>query len=102
MLRAPVHGTTYAALATAQTYVFMAVLAALMSTLAVVRHTRQNEETGRAEILASAKVGRYAQLTAALTLVVAANLVLIVLIAGFAAGSDMDSTGAFTLGLSTG
>ena len=31
-------------------YVTLAVLAALMSTLAVVRHTRQNEELGRAEM----------------------------------------------------
>ena len=34
-------------------YVTLAVLAALMSTFAVIRHTRQNEELGRAEILGS-------------------------------------------------
>ena len=34
-------------------FVTLAVLAALMSTFAVIRHTRQNEELGRAEMLGS-------------------------------------------------
>ncbi|WP_072687406.1 ABC transporter permease [Rhodococcus marinonascens] len=50
--------------------------AALMSSLLVVRHTRQNEETGRAELVEAAVVGRKALLTAALIVAVAANAVL--------------------------
>ena len=57
-------------------YVTVAVLAALMSTLAVVRHTRQNEELGRAELVGAAVVGRYAGLAAAVIVTVAANVVL--------------------------
>ncbi len=45
-----------------------------MSTLAVVRHTRQNEETGRAELIGSAVVGHLAPLTAALLVVAGADL----------------------------
>ncbi|MFR9676358.1 ABC transporter permease [Streptomyces sp. TR06-5] len=55
---------------------FMAVLVALMSVLIVARHTRTEEETGRAELVRAAVVGRHAHLTAALATAVLANLVL--------------------------
>ena len=61
-------------------YLLLAILAALMSVLAVVRHTRQNEETGRAELVGAAAVGRYAGLAAALMVTIAANVVLAVLL----------------------
>ncbi|MGZ4749014.1 MAG: ABC transporter permease [Oryzihumus sp.] len=57
-------------------FVTIAVLAAVMSTLAMVRHTRQNEELGRAELVGAAVVGRYAGLAAAVIVTVAANIVL--------------------------
>lgn len=54
----------------------LAVLAAMMSVLAVVRHTRQAEELGRQEVLAAGVVGRYASLAAAVVVALAANVVL--------------------------
>ena len=57
-------------------FVTLAVLAALMSMFAVSRHTRQNEELGRAEMLSSTVVGRYAGLTAAVLVAVVADVVL--------------------------
>lgn len=59
----------------------LAVLAALMSILAVVRHTRQAEELGRSEMLGAGVVGRHAPLTAAVSVAVAANLVLALMLA---------------------
>jgi len=59
----------------------LAVLAAMMSVLAVVRHTRQAEELGRAEMLGAGVVGRYASLAAAVVVSLGANLVLGVLLA---------------------
>ena len=47
-----------------------------MSVQAVVRHTRQNEETGRAELVRAAVVGRYAALAAALVATVGADVAL--------------------------
>ncbi len=44
----------------------MFIMAALMSMLTVVRHSRTEEETGRAELVGATVVGRYAPLTAAL------------------------------------
>jgi ABC-2 type transport system permease protein len=54
----------------------LAVLAAMMSVLAVVRHTRQAEELGREEMLAAGVVGRYASLAAAVVVALAANVAL--------------------------
>ena len=54
----------------------MSVLAAMMSVLAVVRHTRQAEELGRQEMLAAGVVGRYASLAAAVVVAFAADVVL--------------------------
>ena len=58
----------------------LAVLAALMSVLAVVRHTRQAEELGRSELLGAGVVGRYASLAAAVVVALAANVVLAALL----------------------
>ena len=58
----------------------LAVLAAMMSVLAVVRHTRQAEELGREEMLAAGVIGRHASLTAAVIVTLAADAVLAVLL----------------------
>jgi ABC-2 type transport system permease protein len=58
----------------------LAVLAAVMSVLAVVRHTRQAEEFGRAEMLGAGVIGRYASLASAVLVALAANVVLAVLL----------------------
>ncbi|TDO44745.1 ABC-2 type transport system permease protein [Kribbella sp. VKM Ac-2571] len=55
----------------------LAVLAAMMSVLAVVRHTRQSEELGREEMLRAGVVGRHASLAAAVLVALAANVVLL-------------------------
>jgi ABC-2 type transport system permease protein len=56
-------------------------LLGLMSMLLVTRHTRQEEETGRAELVSAGVVGRYAWLAAGLLYVLAVNLVLAALTA---------------------
>ncbi|RNM14403.1 ABC transporter permease [Nocardioides pocheonensis] len=81
-------------------FVTLAVLAALMSTFAIIRHTRQNEELGRAEMLDSTVVGRYAGLTAGVLVAVAADLVLagVLGVAILVAGQPVE--GAFLAGAS--
>ena len=54
---------------------------ALMSIFMVVRHTRAEEESERAELVRAAAVGRHAQLTAALAVAGAMNVMLFVLLA---------------------
>ncbi|MGP3972062.1 ABC transporter permease [Streptomyces sp. 6N223] len=72
----------YGSMSAHQLIGFFAIFVGMMSIFTVVRHTRTEEETGRAELLRSNVVGRYAHLTAALTLAVIANLLLVVLMAG--------------------
>src|SRR5512139_1435184 len=55
-------GASIGGYAMVRNYLLLAVLAALMSTFTVVRHTRQGEETGRAELIGAAVVGRHAGL----------------------------------------
>lgn len=50
------------------------VVIALMSLLSVVRHTREEEETGRLELVRSGVAGRHAALAAAVLLTLTANL----------------------------
>lgn len=78
----------------------LAVLAALMSVLAVVRHTRQAEELGREEMLGSGVVGRYASLTAAVTVALAANVLLAVMLALGMVVSGQPAGGALVAGAS--
>jgi ABC-2 type transport system permease protein len=51
-------------------------LVGLMSMFLVTRHTRQEEETGRAELVSAGVVGRHAWLAAGLLFVLAVNVVL--------------------------
>lgn len=78
----------------------LAVLAALMSVLAVVRHTRQAEELGRSEMLGAGVVGRYASLTAAVVVALAANVALAVLLGLSMMLAGQPAAGAFVAGAS--
>ena len=102
-------GANVGAYAMSRSYLTLAILAAVMSILAVVRHTRQSEERGRAELLRAGVVGSSASLAAAVVVTLAANVVLAPLlglamivngqpVAGsFAAGAAIAAVGvAFT------
>ncbi|GAA1357913.1 ABC transporter permease [Streptomyces beijiangensis] len=80
---------------------FGAALAAVMSLVIVVRHTREEEETGRQELISSAVVGRRAPLTAALLTALIANAVLALMITAGLAKSGEPEAGSLALGLGT-
>lgn len=69
-------GASVGAYAMSRSFLTVAILAAVMSVLCVVRHTRQNEETGREELLRAGDVGPSAGIAAAAILALGANLVL--------------------------
>ncbi|MFF3690101.1 ABC transporter permease [Streptomyces sp. NPDC002187] len=99
-LYGPVFGDSVGGLVAWRFGIFAAVLAAVMSLVIVVRHTREEEETGRQELLSSAVVGRRAPLTAALlTALVANTAVALVITAGLA---GQGAGGALALGLAVG
>jgi ABC-2 type transport system permease protein len=72
-------------------------LLGLMSLLLVTRHTRQEEETGRAELVSAGVVGRYAWLAAALLFVLAVNVVLAALTAAAFIGLGLPAAGSVAL-----
>lgn len=82
---------TFGAMMSNEMLGFLAVFAALMSVLLVVRHTRTEEETGRFELVRAAVVGRHAHLAAALAVACGANVVLGLLVALALGGSGVES-----------
>lgn len=96
----PASGTELGAMALVEGWKILAILTALMAAQAVVRHTRQDEETGRAELVGSAVVGRYARLTAALVVAVGASLAVgLATAVAIAAPSGLGWGGAFAAGM---
>ncbi|PWI17026.1 ABC transporter permease [Streptomyces sp. Act143] len=93
----PVFDTSLGALTAWRAGVYAGLLAAVMSLLIVVRHTRDEEESGRQELVASGMVGRRASLTAALLAAAVANAVLALLVTVGLAGQG--AAGALALGL---
>ncbi|MFR9798584.1 ABC transporter permease [Streptomyces sp. MS06] len=93
----PVFGDSLGALTAWRVGVYAGVLAAVMSMLVVVRHTRDEEESGRQELVASGVVGRRAPLTAALLAAAVSDAVLALLVVAGLSGQGY--SGALALGL---
>ncbi|MEU0302458.1 ABC transporter permease [Streptomyces sp. NPDC006175] len=94
---------TFGAMTGHQMLGFMAVLVGLMSVLIITRHTREEEETDRAELVRSTVVGRHAHLAAALSVAVLANLALALLLAvglGSMGIDSVDTGGSLLYGFS--
>ncbi|WP_231390272.1 ABC transporter permease [Nocardia sp. CNY236] len=80
---------------------YFLLVAALMNILLLARHTRVEEQSGRAELVRANVVGRHAQLTAALLVALIANAVLAALLtATFAVtGLRTDDAALFAVGV---
>ncbi|MGK3647161.1 ABC transporter permease [Pseudarthrobacter enclensis] len=85
-----------------QGFSFTAVLAGLMSTFHVVRHTRADEDLGRLELLSSAPLSRSAPLVGTLLLGGCANLVLAAAVAGSFITSGLPVQGSVAAGAAAG
>ncbi|WP_330331266.1 ABC transporter permease [Streptomyces sp. NBC_00536] len=99
-LYGPVFGDSVGALTAWKGGVFAGLCAAVMSLVIVVRHTREEEESGRQEMLSAAMVGRAAPLTAALLAALVANALVVVLVTAGLAGRG--AGGALALGAGLG
>ncbi|MFG2464950.1 ABC transporter permease [Streptomyces canus] len=95
----PVFDDSLGALTAWRVGVYAGALAAVTGLLVVVRHTRDEEETGRQELLSSGVVGRRASLTAALLAAAVASGVLTLLVTAGLAGQGVVGALAFGLGL---
>lgn len=81
---------------------YMLVGAGLMGLLTVIRHTRAEERTGRAELVRANVVGRHAQLTAALVLTALMGALVALLIGAVMVGNGYDAGGSLLFGVSIG
>ncbi|MFF3847045.1 ABC transporter permease [Streptomyces sp. NPDC002328] len=95
----PVFDDSLGALTAWRVGVYAGLLAAVTSLLIVVRHTRDEEESGRQELIASGAVGRRASLTSALLAAGVANTVLAALVTAGLAGQGAAGAAALGLGL---
>lgn len=80
--------------------IFFFIGAALMSMLLVARHTRADEQAGRAELIRSNPVGRHSALTAVLAVAAGANGLLALLLAGVMAANGHDAGAGLLFGVS--
>jgi ABC-2 type transport system permease protein len=79
-------------------FAFAAIVVALMNMFLVGRHTRADEESGRAELIRSARVGRRTPLAAALLLAGLADVAAGLLVFAVAAGTGLPVGGSALFG----
>ncbi|MFJ2173896.1 ABC transporter permease [Streptomyces sp. NPDC087851] len=101
-LYGPVFSDSIGGLTAVRMTTFGTALAAVLSLTLVVRHTREEEETGRQDMLSAAMVGRRAPLTAALLTALIAQAALALVITAGLAGATGDTAGSAALGLAVG
>ncbi|WP_207453870.1 ABC transporter permease [Herbiconiux sp. SYSU D00978] len=97
-LRGTPDGTGVDAVVFFQAFAFLAVLAGLMSTFLVVRHTRGDEDAGRAELVGATPAGRLPPLAAALITAAIADLLLGALTAAALVAGGLDPEGSALTG----
>lgn len=82
-------------------FAWLALMGGLMSTFLAVRHTRQEEEQGRAEAVAATPAGRILPMTATVVHGVLANVALGLFIALALVANGLDVGGSFVWGIAT-
>jgi ABC-2 type transport system permease protein len=85
-----------------RTFLFTVIIIALISTFTVIRHTRQNEEMGRSELIGANVVGRHAALAAALIVTVGFNMLVILLAYLGLMTGDFPAEGAWAMSIAIG
>ena len=81
---------------------YLFILAALMNIFLITRHTRGEEQSGRAELIRASVTGRHTALTAALLVAALANTLTAVLVTGLAVVVGYAAAGSVLIGTATG
>ena len=96
------NGTSVGALTAWRYGVWASLFAVLMTIFIVIRHTRADEESGRLELIGSARVGRYAPLLSAIAVAVIANVAVTVALAVVLPLVSLPVAGSVALALAVG
>jgi ABC-2 type transport system permease protein len=104
LLIGPLFGSedyTFGAMMASEMLGLVTVVIGLMSIFMIVRHTRAEEETGRAELVRSSVVGQHATMTAALIVVTITNIAVAVAggLAMVATLEELDLAGSMTFAM---
>jgi ABC-2 type transport system permease protein len=102
MLRGIPQGTGLAAVTFFEIYTFLALLAGLMNTFLAVRHSRAEEESGRAELIGSTPAGRLLPTVATVAHGLLVNIVLALATAGAFISAGLPAQGSLTAGAAIG
>lgn len=97
-LLGPLHDSSIGALTAWRAGPLGILAVALLAILTMIRHTREEEETGRRELLGSTVVGRQAQLIAAFVVTVGAGLVMGAILSGGLIGIGLPVPGSVAYG----
>jgi ABC-2 type transport system permease protein len=95
----PLYDSSIGGLVTWRVGVIAAFLIGLMAVLTVIRHTREEEETGRRELLGATVLGRHSPLAAALIVAMGTGLIIGLVLTGGLIGMGLLSAGALAFGL---
>jgi ABC-2 type transport system permease protein len=81
---------------------YLFIIAALMSIFLVTRHTRAEEQSGRAELLRASVLGRHTMLTATLIVAGLANLAAAAIVTALTLAAWYPTAGSILVGVATG
>ena len=81
---------------------YLFILTALMNIMQVIRHTRKEEQTGRAELIRAGATGRHTALSTALIVAALANIAAAGIVVILAVLLDYALVGSILVGLATG
>lgn len=101
-LRGVPDGSSTGALVFFQTFAFLAILTGLMNTFLVVRHTRADEERGRAELLAATPIARTLPLRVTLGIASGADALLAAAATGLGLALGYELRSAVVMGAAIG
>ncbi|MEA5454070.1 hypothetical protein SPF06_04970 [Sinomonas sp. JGH33] len=102
MLRGLARGPGEGAFTFFALFAFLALLAAFMSTFLAVRHTRAEEESGRAELISATPAGRWAPLLATIVHGLLANVLIAAAITGGLVAGGLPAAGSLVAGAAAG
>ncbi|MGS2811384.1 ABC transporter permease [Nocardia sp. MW-W600-9] len=83
-------------------FAYLAITAALMNMFLIGRNTRSDEESGRAELIRSMRVGRHAPMVAALAVALISDAAVAVLVCASAVLTGLPVAGSAVLGAAVG
>ncbi|MEX1124106.1 MAG: ABC transporter permease [Acidimicrobiia bacterium] len=95
----PIRDASIGSLTAWRVGVIGSVLVGVMTAMTMIRHTREEEETGRRELLGATVVGRNAPLTASLIVTASAGLIIGALCAAGLIGLGLPTPGSIAFGL---